>query len=307
MTHLKHRCRAAGLAAAALLSPLAARAQLPTIDIGAIAKAIELIDKAQDQIDKVEEVRARIDDMTAAATNPWADLAASARALQDSAMNLPAAAGTPPRLGSRLQARLDGTRTQLPGEPPNDAYVNPPGPTQPQIDAAIVPAVADDPLEGDRAARLARERLLRERARQRIVADRQRRAAQNVADASLAGTGMSVRESAATAIATNDAAADSSWSALMERSAGLTQTVAVLQSQALAFQIAEHERRTLERQDALARAGMQRIAGLQAVAASKQAHRAYMADPGRDGGDALLEECGGRFFSGGCETVPPGF
>lgn len=307
MTGCSQRLRAAALGLAALLAPAAARAQLPTIDVAAIAKAVEMIQKAQDQIDKVEELRAKVDDMSATVTNPWADLAAEADALRTSAMTLPAALGTPPRLGSRLQARLDGSRSPLPGEPPNADYTAPPGPTQAQITAAITPTAAGDPLAGDRAGRLARETQLRERARRRIAADRQRRTAQSAADGELAGTAMHVRTEASTAFSTNEASTDLSWASLMERNAAMTQTVGVLQSQLLAFELAEHERRTLERQDALSFAGRQRIAALQAAAASKAAHAAYMADPGRDAGDGRMEECGGRFFTAGCETVPAGF
>ncbi len=309
MTRFSQSLRAAAPGAAALLVMLpAARAQLPTIDVGAIAKAVEMIQKAQDQIDKVEEVRAEINREVTKATRPWTQLATQAAALQASAISLPASLTAPPAIGGVLEGRVEGTATVPAGGIPNAEYVTPQADTAAQVTAAITPTVAADPLQGERAARVARERLLREPARLRIAADRLRRAGLNAADARLAGRGMNVLAAAGTAIGQNDASsAERTWSALWERNAALTQTVAVLQSQALAYDAAGHERRTLERQEALARASRERIAALQAVARSKAAHAAYMANPNRDAGDDRFEECGGRFYSGGCETVPQGF
>ena len=305
MTHTTHAIAAAALSLAALLAP-AARAQFPTIDVAAIAKAVELIGKAQDQIDKTEEVRARIDDMTAAVTDPWADLAAEASALGTSALSLPGTLGTPPAPGGRLRARLDGTRVPLPSEPSNAALLAPPAATPGQIAAAITATVANDPLAGDAATRLARERTLRGRADQRLSAARQRGIAQHAADAQLAGVALNVQAQAAQAFATNEASADTTWTALLERNAAMSQTLGVLQSQLLALELAAHERDALQRQDALARRSAARIAALQAAAASKARHRAYEANPARDGGDDTLEDCSGRFFTCG-RALPAGF
>jgi len=305
MTFRTQRLPAAALGLAALLAP-AARAQFAVVDVGAIAKATEQIAKAQEQLAKAEEIRSRINDMTAAATNPFADLAAQASALGNSALTLPSALGTPPALGSRLQARLDSTRTALPSEPSNAELLTPPAATPGQIEAAIRPTVSADPLAGDAAARLARERQLRQRAEQRATAVRQRGREQQAADARLAGVVMNVRTAAADAWATHESATDTSWTALAKQTAAQTQTLGVLQSQVLALELAQLERDAMARQDALARASADRVAILQALAASKGRHRAYEADPDRDGGDTLLEDCGGRFHT--CQTaLPAGF
>lgn len=293
--------------AAWLLVPAAARAQLPTIDVANIANTAEIITKAQDQIDRIEQVRDRIDQQVLAATDPWADLAAEATALRTSAITLPGALGTPPAVGGRLRARLEGTRTPLPGEPANADLVTPPQATPAQVRAGITPTATGDPLAGTAATRLARERQLRERARQRLAAAVQREREQAATAATLAGTGMTVWDSAAGAFAVHDASPDTSWTALHERNVALTQTLAVVESQALALRIAELERATLQRQDALTHAARGRLAAYQAAAVSKQRHAAYQASATRDAGDDLIEECGGRFFSGGCETVPAGF
>jgi len=305
MTFRTQRLPAAALGLAALLAP-AARAQFAVIDVGAISQALETTNKVQSQIDKTEEVRSRIDDMTAAATDPFADLAAQVSALGNSALTLPAALGTPPALGGRLRARLDGTRAPLPTEPFNADLLAPPAATAAQIEAAIRPTVSADPLAGDAAARLARERQLRQRAEQRATAVRQRGREQQAADARLAGVSMNVRIAAADAWATHESATDTSWTALAKQTAAQTQTLGVLQSQVLALELARLERDAMARQDALARASADRVAILQALAASKGRHRAYEADPDRDGGDTLLEDCGGRFHT--CQTaLPTGF
>lgn len=305
MTFRKHGLRAAALGLAALLAP-AARAQFPTIDVAAIAKAVEIVDKAQEQIAKTEEVRSRIDDMTAAATDPFADLAAEASALGASAWTLPSAIGTPRAAGERLRARLDGTRAPLPSEPTNAELLAPTAATAAEIEAALLPLVASDPLAGDAALRLARERQLRERERERIAAASARALEQIAADALLAGTIANVRGEAAAAWGRQESAADTSWTALLKQSSAQTQTLGVLQSQTLALQLAALERETMQRQDALELAAANRIAALQALAASKARHQAYESDPARDAGDALLDACGGRFFS--CAVpLPPGF
>ena len=312
MTYSKHRLPAAALGLAALLAP-AARAQLGVIDVGAIAKAVERIekaqeqiDKAQEQIDKTEELRNILDEMTSGVTDPWTELAAEASALDTSALPLPGALGTPPAPGGRLRARLDGTRVPLPSEPSNADLLAPPAATPGQITAAITPTAADDPLAGDAAARLARERQLRLRAEQRLAALRQRGIAQHAADAQLAGLLLNVQQQAAQAFATNEASADTTWTALLERNAAMSQTLGVLQSQLLALELAAHERAALQRQDSAARAAAARIAALQAAAASKARHRDYEANPARDGGDDTLEDCSGRFFTCG-QALPPGF
>lgn len=305
MTFRKHALRAAALGLAALLAP-AARAQFPTIDVGMIAKGVEIIDKVQEEIDKTEEVRARIDDMTDVAADPYAALAATRAALGATAWGVPAALGTPRPPGERLRARLDGRRAPLPSEPTNAALLAPPEATPAQVEAALRPTVANDPLAGDAAARLARERLLRDRARQRIAAGRTRALEQIAAESLLAGTIANVRDAAAAAWGRQEAATDRSWTALLRQSSAQTQTLGVLQSQLLALELAKLERETMQRQDALERAAADRVAALQALAASKARHRAYEADPDRDAGDDLLDDCGGRFFS--CsEPLPPGF
>ena len=305
MTFRTQRIPAAALGLAALLAP-AARAQFAVVDVGAIAKATEQLAKAQDQLAKAEEIRSRIDDMTAAATDPFADLAAQASSLANSAWTVPGALGTPAAAGERLRARLDGSRAPLPSEPTNAELLAPTAATPAQIEAALLPTVAADPLAGDAAARLARERLLRERARQRIAAAAARAREQIAADALLAGLAANVRAQAASAWGEQESATDTSWTALLRQSSAQTQTLGVLQSQALALQLAALERETMRRQNSAAFAAANRIAALQAAAASKGRHRAYEADPDRDGGDDLMEACGGRFFT--CATpLPPGF
>ena len=305
MTFRHHRLPAAALGLAALLAP-AARGQFAVVDVGAIAKATEQLAKAQEQLAKAEEIRSRVDAMTAAATDPYSRLASQASALGTSALTLPAALGTPPTLVSRLRARLDSTRTPLPSEPTNAELLTPPAATPAQIEAAIRPTVSGDPLAGDAAARLARERLLRPAAEQRPAAARPRGREQVAADARLAGIAVNVRTAAANAWTAHEAATDTSWTALAKQNAAQTQTLGVLQSQVLALELAQLERAAMARQDALARAGTDRVAILQAAAASKGRHRDYQADPDRDGGDSLLEDCGGRFFT--CQTaLPSGF
>ena len=305
MTFRKQRIPAAALGLAALLAP-AARAQFAVVDVGAIAKAAEQLDKAAEQLSKAEEIRSRIDDMTAAATDPFADLAAQASSLGTSAWTLPGALGTPAAAGERLRARLDGRRAPLPSEPSNAELLSPPAASAAQISAALLPTVASDPLAGNSAARLPRERLLRERARQRLAAAAARDLEQVAADALLAGRAANVRARASAAWTAQQAATDTSWTALLRQSSAQTQTLGVLQSQALALELAALERETMRRQNSAAFAAARRIAALQAAASSKARHRAYEADPDRDGGDGLMEACGGRFFTCGA-PLPPGF
>ena len=288
---------------------LPARAQLPTIDVAAIAKAVEAIGKAQTQIERLNSIRDHLDDQVVAATRPWQDLAAEANALRTSAIALPGAVVQPPPLiGGMLQQRAQGAAPVEPGDPTNAELLAPPSDTAAQVRAAVTPTAAGDPLEGERAARAARALAHHDRRRRLLAADRNRRAMRNAADVRLAGRTMSVTAAAEGSLVNGQASwAERSWSALWERSAATAHTQAVMTAQLLAHASAGHERRTLERQESLAAAARSRIAALQAVARSKAAHAAYQASATRDGGDGLWESCGGRFFSGGCETVPAGF
>lgn len=297
-------------AALALLGcALPARAQFPVVDVAAIEKAVEQIQKIQTQIDRLTNVRDLLDLQVVAATRPWQDLAAEAAALQTSAIALPAAVVRPPPLvGGMLQQRAQGTAPVEPGDPSNAELLAPPSDTAAQVRAAVTPTAAGDPLAGARAVRTARAVAHHDRRRRLLAADRNRRAMRNAADVRLAGRTMSVAAAAdRSLVAGQDSSGERSWSALWERNTATAQTQAVMTAQLLAHASADHERRTLERQEALAAGARSRIAALQAVAGSKAAHAAYQASTTRDGGDDLWESCGGRFFSAGCETVPAGF
>ena len=304
------RCAARACAALAVLAcALPARAQVPTIDVAAIAKAVEIIDHAQTQINRLNTIRDHLDDQVVAATRPWQDLAAEAEALRTSAINLPGAVTRPPPLiGGMLQQRAQGTAPVEPGDSTNAELLDPPDDTAAQVRAAVTPTAAGDPLAGDRAARIATAVAHHDRRRRLLAADRDRREMRNAADVRLAGRSMSVAAAAERSLTAGQASwEERSWSALWERSAATAHTHAVMTAQLLNHASADHERRTLERQESLAAGARARIAALQAVARSKANHAAYQASTTRDGGDDLWESCGGRFFSGGCETVPAGF
>ena len=119
---------------------------------------------------------------------------------------------------------------------------------------------------------------------------------------------MNVLAATATALTEGEAAAaEQSWTSIMTRQAATLHTLAALQSKALELEVSARERELLQRQSALADRGDERVVLLGASADARAAHAALLADPRRDAGDALLERCGGRLFSGDCGDVDPAY
>ena len=298
MTRFRHPLR---WAAAGALAAAAALAQFAVIDVGAIAKAVEQIQTMTQQLEQISAFRQQMDAQVTAVTRPFTDLVALHDELTGTAFTLPPALGTAPAIGQRLEDRL----APIPG---NAGYLQPPTPTAPQLQAALTPVAPDDPLVPDPVDARRRALLVHDPQQQRQTTATATAHAQNIAEAQAVSTGVNVLTAAGTALGAAEAAAsEDSWTAIMTRQTATLHTLATLQAKALELEVAARERELLRRQSALADAGANRVALLQAAADGKAFHAALVTDPDRDAGDTLLAECGGRMFTNNCGDVDPAY
>lgn len=270
--------------------PLAA--QFPVIDIGSIKQALELTGKATATLDQAKAFREQLDAQVAALTTPFATLHLQSRELATSALSLPTSLGTPRALGTALQARV------------NDAtagYATLAAPTAAQIRAAVTDSAAGDPLHrtpgGTRTARNLASLQAAQTALAARLADQQ---ARWTTEAQTLGTALNALTRATATGTALEANTGSSWTAWSARQAAALHTVANLQSKTLELDAAGLAREIAAEQDGLREAARTRTALVAAAAASKTAFAAYMATD-RDDGDALLERCLARLFTGGCQ------
>ena len=297
MTRFSRPARWAALAA---LAATAALAQFAVIDVGAIAKAVEQVQAMAQQLQQISAFRQQIDAQVAAIVQPFQDLVVEAQDLAGEAISLPAQMGAVPQLGARLTSRLAAT----PGNP----YLQPPTPTPAQLIAAVTPTASDDPLVPDPGRSRDRALLVHRPQQDRLDASAAAAHEQNVAEARAVSTGVNVLTAADTALTGGEAAAsEQSWTAIFTRQAATLHTLTALQSKALELEVTSRERELLQRQAAVAERGTDRVALLQAAADFAAAHAARLADPNRDAGDELLENCGGRLFTAGCGDVDPAY
>lgn len=280
------------LALLCLLAAAPLAAQFPVIDIGSIKQALELTGKATDTLNQARAFREQLDAQVAALTAPFASLHLQSRELATSALSLPSSLGNPRALGTALQARLAD---------PAAGYATLVAPTAAQVRAAVTDTATGDPLHRlpggartarDLAALQAAQTALAER-----LADRQ---ARWTTEAQALGTALNALTRATAAGTALEANTGGSWTAWSTRQAAALHTVANLQSKTLELASAGLAREIADQQDALREAARARTALVAGAAASKAAFATYMATD-RDDGDALLERCLTRLFTGGCQ------